>query len=168
MRRIAETPTEFLAEPRIGAAGMVHVAALVADLLHSAGAGVAHQALTAFETDQADQRNRLMLTAVAVWLLADAWVGARSGVTLLTLLDGTIRDLAASGPALAFIEQAERREELARTTLTALNLLPAGEDLRQAADRLSAVSATEDRARLVREALVRKAAEESADKFTRE
>ena len=180
MRRIAETPAEFLAEPRIGAAGTVHVAALVADLLRSAGAGVARQALAPFKTDQADQSNRLTLTAVAVWLLADDWVGARSGVALFTLLDTTIRDLAANGHALAFVEQAERREELARTILAALDLLPAGEDARQAADRLSAVSATErqrlirasraaeDRARLVREALVRKAAEESADKFTRE
>ena len=32
-RRLAETPEEFLAEPRIGQTGRAHVAAVVGDLL---------------------------------------------------------------------------------------------------------------------------------------
>ncbi|WP_260599213.1 hypothetical protein [Sphingomonas endolithica] len=178
MRRIAETPSEFLAEPRIGSAGTVHVAALVADLVRAAGFPVDRAALIPFESDRVDQRNRLSLAAVTIWLLAD--LPAPTVEAMLTLLGETIGDLAATGQARAFVEHAERREELARTALAALGLLPEGEDMRQAADRLSAVSASErqrlirasraaeDRARQVREALVRKAAEESADKYTRE
>jgi hypothetical protein len=178
MRRIAETPSEFLAEPRIGAAGTVHTAALVADLLRAAGFAVDRAVLAPFETDRVHQRNRLTLVAVTVWLLAD--VRAPSRDAMLALLAGTIAELATTGQAQAFVDHVERREELARTTLAALALLPEGEDARQAADRLSAVSASErqrllrasraaeDRARQVREALIRKAAEESADKYTRE
>ena len=36
-RRLADCPAEMLAEPRIGAAGAVHVAAVVADLLSDLG-----------------------------------------------------------------------------------------------------------------------------------
>mgnify|MGYP003580705592 CR=1 FL=1 len=74
----------------------------------------------------------------------------------------------------------ERREELVRTTVARLGLQPDGETAAQAADRLASVSgverrrllqasrAAEARARAIREALARKAAEESADKWTRE
>ena len=74
----------------------------------------------------------------------------------------------------------ERREELARVTLAAFELRPAGESLAQAQDRLQAISgaerkrlieavqAAEKRAREVREALLAKAAAEAADKDTRE
>lgn len=178
MRRIAETPAEFLAEPRIGAHGTVHTAALVSDLMRGASFPVDRAVLAPFESDRADQRGRLTLVAVAVWLLAD--LPAPSRDALVALLDETVADLAATGPARAFVDHAERREELARTVLAAFGLRPEGEDARQAADRLSAVSASErqrllrasraaeDRARQVREALIRKAAEESADKYTRE
>ena len=36
-RRLAETPEDFLHEPRIGSSGSVHVAAVVQDLLSSLG-----------------------------------------------------------------------------------------------------------------------------------
>lgn len=181
-RRLAETPGEFLAEPRIGAIGGVATAALVGDLLRGIGITGDGPALAPFEANRSTDRNRLMLVAVSVWLLADDWVAAAapSRKALLGLLGGTLGELAAAAHAHAFVEDSERREELARTVLAAFGLLPAGEDERQAADRLSAVSTTERqrlihasreaelRARLVREALVRKAAEESADKYTRE
>ena len=181
MRRLAETPAEFLGEPRIGALGSVATVALVGDLLRGAGLAAEPRTLARFVADGATERNRLMLVAIGVWLLADDWVPlAAAREQVLALLDATIGELATTGVARAFVEEAERREELARTTLAALALLPEGEDDRQAADRLSAVSATErqrliaasrageERARLVREALIRKAAEESADKYTRE
>jgi hypothetical protein len=181
-RRIAETPAEFLGEPRIGATGTVHAAALVADLLRASGIAASSDILAPFESDRASDRNRLMLVAIAVWLLFDDWTDRAnlSRDVLLDMLGNTIGELAATGRARVFVEDAERREELARTALAALGLLPEGEDARQAADRLSAVSATErqrllrasraaeERARQVREALIRKAAEESADKYTRE
>lgn len=181
MRRIAETPGEFLAEPRIGGTGTVVTSALVGDLLRSAGVPADRSVLDRFSTQRPAERNRLMLAAVVVWLLADDWVShAPTPGAMTDLLGDTVTELAATALAQAFVEDAERREELARTALAVLNLLPEGEDERQAADRLSSVSATErqrlisasraaeERARLVREALIRKAAEESADKYTRE
>jgi hypothetical protein len=77
-------------------------------------------------------------------------------------------------------EDAERREELARLTLARLGLRPAGESAAQAQDRFTSISSierarilkasqqAEQRARALREALAKKAAEESADKWTRE
>lgn len=181
MRRIAETPGEFLAEPRIGGTGTVATSALVGDLLRDAGVPADRSVLDRFAAARPAERNRLMLIAVVVWLLADDWVKHAPAREAMTgLLGDTVTELAATALAQAFVEDSERREELARTALAALNLLPEGEDARQAADRLSAVSATErqrlisasraaeERARLVREALIRKAAEESADKYTRE
>lgn len=88
--------------------------------------------------------------------------------------------LATSTSADRFVFDPERREELVRTVVARLGLLPQGETATQAADRLARVSgverqrlldasrATEERARAIREALARKAAEESADKWTRE
>ena len=74
----------------------------------------------------------------------------------------------------------DRREELARLALARLGFRPAGETVAQAQDRLTtlnsaerarvmkAAQVAEQRARQIREALARKAAEESADKWTRE
>lgn len=182
MRRLAETPEDFLAEPRIGETGQVVTAALVADLFHALGHQITAADLTGFAATSSVDRNRLMLVAIAVWLLADDWVAvaASDRATLAGLLGERISDLAGAGKADAFVSDAERREELARTVLAALGLVPAGETEAQANDRLSAVSAAErrrllrasrdaeERARAIREALIRKAAEESADKYTRE
>ena len=94
--------------------------------------------------------------------------------------DETVAELAAATPALKFVNDADRREELARVVLACLNYRPAGETVAQATDRLSSLSMTERRrlleasraaerrARAIREALAKKAAEESADKWTRE
>ena len=182
-RRLAEAPVEFTAEPRIAGAGTLAVAALVNDLLDGSGAGLDGADLQRFTgSDRRADRNRLMLTALAVWLLGDAWfVDERPGRdALLGLLDGTAAALADTAPSAAFIRDPDRREELARTALMALGAVPQGETSAQAADRLSAVSAAErvrllaasrqaeERARTVREALARKAAQEAADKWTRE
>ncbi len=179
MRRLAETPDDFLAEPRIGRAGELVIEALVGDLFHMLGH--APETADCLPGDLSD-RNRMQLMAVAVWLLADDWVAtaAPERATLATLLGERIGELAASARADQFIGDVERREELARTLISALGSVPAGESEAQAADRLSAVSMVErrrllrasqeaeERARAVREALIRKAAEESADKYTRE
>jgi len=88
--------------------------------------------------------------------------------------------MAVAAPAHRFTTDPERREELTRTMLARFGYLPAGETAAQAADRLAAISASErrrlleasraaeQRAREIREALARKAAQESADKWTRE
>lgn len=181
-RRLAETPEEFLAEPRIGRAGAVVTAALVGDLLQALGLSVTAGELRPFAGGGGPDRDRLILVAITVWLLADDWVAAAAPTraALLDLFGPCLADLAAAARVDLFVSDADRREELARTTLAALALTPEGETAAQAADRLSAVSAVERRrllrasreaearARAVREALIRKAAEESADKYTRE
>ena len=87
---------------------------------------------------------------------------------------------AAQVAARKFVSDPDRREELARFALARLGFRPAGETLAQAQDRLTtlnsaerarvlrAARAAEERSRQIREALTRKAAEESADKWTRE
>jgi hypothetical protein len=74
----------------------------------------------------------------------------------------------------------KRREEIVRSLLAVLELIPEGETEAQADDRLTRVSSAqrkrllaaareaEARAEVVREALAAKAAQEAADKYTRE
>lgn len=183
LRRVADTPPAFLDEPRIGAAGTVSVPAVVNDLLARLSQPAALPVLAPFRgTDRGADRNRLMLTLVLCWLLADeAFRGlAPPQPQVVSLLDDTARELAAHASALKYIEDPDRREELVRTALARLDLRPEGETPAQATDRLSALSAVERRrlldasraaearAREIRAALVRKQAEDSADKWTRE
>lgn len=181
--RLAETPADFLDEPKIAQHGRVAVAALVHDLLAGLGGKADVQALARFLSDdpRAD-RNRLALTMIVVWLLADEWfAGAGIDVRRIEafLIDG-VGELAAQSPAQQFAGDPDRRDELARTALARLGYRPEGETVTQASDRLTAISgverqrllaasrAAEQRAREVREALARQAAHESADKWTRE
>ena len=181
--RLAETPVEFLAEPRIGRAGAVSVAALVNDLLHQHGARAPEAELARFKgvTASAD-RNRLALVMIGVWLLADEWFLEQklAQAPLLEVFAEALPELALASPAHQFVNDADRREELARIVLARLDYRPSGETVEQAVDRLSSISGTErkrllaasraaeQRARQIREALARKAAEESADKWSRE
>lgn len=181
--RLAETPAEFLAEPRIGQAGDVFVPALVNDVLLMHGARAPAAALARFEESDARRgRNRLALVMVASWLLAHDWFvrAAPPQTAVLDLLDIDLRELAAGAPAHQFVNDPDRREELARIVLARLDLRPEGESIEQATDRLSSISGSErrrlleasraanQRAKEIREALARKAAEESADKWSRD
>lgn len=182
-RRLAETPDDFLAEPRIGRKGAVHVAAVVGDLCRLLGDPPAAAELAPVGGDDAKRdRNRLAVTLLLAWLLADEWFRqarlSRAGVLAL-LVDGA-SELAAFAAAERYVTDAERREELVRYALARLDYRPAGETVAQAQDRLTTLSGAErarvlkasraaaQRARAIREALARKAAEESADKWTRE
>jgi hypothetical protein len=182
-RRLADTPPDFLDEPRVAGSGRVAVPALVNDLAAMHGARVAFDVLAQFEGQSARaDRNRLAVAMIGAWLLADPWFLAQSldPAALVQVLAEVAGELAAATSAHRFTLDAERREELARTLLGRLDYRPAGETPAQATDRLAAISATdrrrlleasraaEQRAREIREALVRKAAEESADKWTRE
>lgn len=185
LHRLAETPAEFLAEPRIGKTGTVHVAALVNDVLALHGQRASLAALEHFSAADADvrrDRNRLALVMIALWLLADDWfvAAAPPQSQVLHLLVSVVTELAQAGAAHQFVEDPDRREELARVTLARLDYRPDGETLAQATDRLSRISGVErkrlleasrvaeQRAADIRAALARKAAEESADKWSRE
>jgi len=183
MRRLAETPADFFEEPRIRNTGRLAVGALVNDVLLQFGRRASEKELSPFLGEGVDRdRNRLQLVALGTWLLAHEEF-KQSGVnadTVLAVLNDSIGELAASTRADKCVNDAERREEFARFILARLQLRPAGETKAQASDRLAALSSTERkrllqesreaerRAREIREALARKAAQESADKWTRE
>ncbi len=182
-RRLAETPEEFLAEPRVGNVGQIHTAAVVGDLVRLLGHAVSARDLAPFSgSDRRGDRNRLGVTLVLAWLLADDWFvrNRPDAASLLTLFGTTAGELAEQTTATKLVTDPDRREELARVALARLGLRPAGETLAQAQDRLATLSsserqrvmrasrAAEERARAIREALVRKAAQESADKYTRD
>jgi hypothetical protein len=182
-RRLSETPEDFLAEPLIGSSGRIHVAAVVGDLLRRFGATPELNQLEPFTgVDERRDRNRLGITLVLCWLLSDEWFlkAKLSAGNLLHLLEAEAEELAGQVSTRKFIADPDRREELARVTLARLGFRPAGETIAQAQDRLSTISSSErarvmkaarvaeERARQIREAIARKAAEESADKWTRE
>jgi hypothetical protein len=181
-RRLAETPADFFDEPRINDNGQLAVAALVNDLLHKFGRRADMQELRPFTGESQRDRNRLQLVALATWLLAheDFKRAAVISDAILPVLTKSVAELAASTRADKCINDAERREEFVRFILARLQLRPGGETRAQASDRLAALSSTERqrllqesrdaerRARDIREALARKAAQESADKWTRE
>lgn len=181
--RLADIPMAFLAAPRIGGKGLVHTAALVNDLLAAHGTTAPLALLNTFAVeDNPTTRNWLALAGIVVWLLADDWFmgAAVPQQQLISILDADASALAAVTPAHDFVNDPDRREELARVVLARLGARPAGETEAQAADRLTSISgiarkrmveanrAAAERARLVREALARKAAEEAADKWSRD
>lgn len=185
-RRLAETPADFLAEPRIGSAGLVHVDAVVADTLTGLGGPALTEAqAAAFRAGPHEaraRRRRLRVQLLAAWLFSDpAFAGRALGGAVRDFLAGDeLAELAASADSPRILADPDRREELVRLGLRACGLRPAGETEAQAQDRLATVSSrerqrvvrasqqAEARVRAVRAALARKEAEEAADKWTRE
>jgi hypothetical protein len=183
-RRLAECPPDFLAEPRIGQLGVIHVDAVVADLLRALGGPTLDAAAGAQfrSTDAEGDRNRLALVLIACWLLAAPAFRERAiGGRVLPFLTGPA--LAALAPLVAArrcVEEDDRREELARLCLDGLDLRPAGETEAQAQDRLLTVSsaerrrvvaaarAAEARAAAIREAMRRQAAAAGPARHSRE
>ena len=196
MRRLAETPADMLAEPAMGAAAGVETGAVVGDVLRGLGL-LNPQAswLASLHPGTADknQRNFLRVMLIAGWLLADPWFRGKANPAAAQnwLYGSAITELAALTAADAFVKDDERREELARLCLKALDFVAQGESEAQSQDRLEAISSVErkrvveasrkvqeearkrraveeERARKVREEMERKSAEEAAAKGTRE
>jgi hypothetical protein len=183
-RRLAECPPEFLALPRVGETGAIHVDAVVSDLLRELGGeGLSPEAARQFQSrNRKADRARLSVVLLAGWLLHDAWFRDRPGFAepALQLLRDGLRELAATTPAARFVADPDRREELARVCLSALGLRPAGESIAQAQDRLATLNAAErqrvvsaarqaeERAQKIREAMKRQAQEEANAKAMRE
>jgi len=179
LHRLTDTPEDFLAAPRIEGEGAVHVAAVIADCVARWGELRQVKELEPFQKgDQAFLGAALVLA----WLLHDpsfeAWEGNAS--TALQAIKITAGELAPFVSARRFVEDPDRREELARFLLARLDLRPAGETENQAKDRLMTISTVERkrvlkaareaeaRSRAIREQLARKRAQESADKYMRE
>ena len=183
LRHLVETPRDFLDPPYLGKNGSVHVNALIFDLSHQIGEALDVAELGRFCNlpDTRKNANWLTLCAIGCWLLNDE--SLRKHVhkhILFPFFTQTLWALADEYAAQRYLLDSERREELIRITLPDLGLRPAGETEAQAQDRLQALSSTErrriiaaareaeKRAREIREALIRKAAAEAADKYTRE
>ena len=166
LRRIAETPGDFLAEPRIGRRGQVVTAAVAGDLCRFLGGAPAAAELAPIA---AAERNAQAVCLLLCWLLAAEWFRhlAPPAEAVLALLSDGAAELAAETPARRFLDDTERREELVRFALARLGYRPAGESRSQAEDRLTGLSAVErqrvlaasraaeKRAREIREALAR-------------
>ena len=183
LRRLAETPPDFLADPIVGKKGAVHTLAVVNDVLRLHGATSTDARLAGLgRATMAEDGNRLRLLLVLAWLLADDWFVQRKhgAVRILTAMSDAAAELAALVKAAAVVSDPERREELARLALARLSMRPAGESEAFARDRMTAMSTAErtrvlaasrqaeERARSIRAELARKAAQEAADKWGRE
>ncbi|MEI6212915.1 MAG: hypothetical protein WCP10_02325 [Desulfuromonadales bacterium] len=183
IHRLAECPPDFLAEPRIGSKSGIHTAAVVHDLLFELGgswpppSSVGH-----FGFASAERRNWLRLVAVASWLLYDDWFRTQRTFAkpALEWLRQGLNGIAELVTADLFVTDPDRREELARLCLSALGLLPSGENEHQAEDRLKSLNSVErvrliketqeqqKRARQLREEMRRKEAIEAAARVSRE
>ncbi|HEX7643260.1 MAG TPA: hypothetical protein VF472_13725 [Burkholderiaceae bacterium] len=125
------------------------------------------------------------LVPLCCWLLAEPGLRdlcdfASSAKGVRQLLGVTAIQLARHAKPRQIIDDVDRREELIRLALSDLDMRPAGETEAQAQDRLAAISsmererivraaqAAEARAKEIREALARQAAQEAANKWTRE
>ena len=182
LRRLIETPADFLEDPRTAdGSGIIHVPAVVADLLEFHGAGGINADSGAPEVLPTDRRSA-GITLLLCWLLADDELISQGvpAKDLLRLLTDGAAELGSQNSAARYRDDPERREEIVRYALARLDMRPAGETPIQAQDRLTTLSsiernrvlaasrAAEQRAREIREALARQAAQESADKYTRE
>lgn len=182
LQRVAQTPEDFLAEPALAGRPGVQVPAVVGDLCRMLGQPQPDAVLAGLAGSAKSERNRLAVTLLVSWVLAEPGLrpAAESCSALAELLVEGAAELARHTPSARFVADPDRREELVRFVLARLGLRPARESVAQAQDRLTSLSAAErarvlsaarvaeERARQIREQLARKAAQESADKWTRE
>lgn len=170
-RHLANCPEIFLEEPiQPSGQGTVNVAAVVSDLLVKMG----QQKLTPTEAkvyrypskkSVRKHRNRLRMTLLTTWLYSCSDLNSpEAGPRLRQWLPDGLNQLANLISAEEMVSDPDRREELARICLQAIELRPAGETSDQAANRLAALS-TVERERVVKEA---RAAEERARKVREE
>jgi hypothetical protein len=181
-RRRAECPPELLGAARLGREDGVHADAIVFDVISGLDAAAADpEGLREFAPPAATSARYLSLVLLGCWLLADDWFRGR--LDLAQPARGWLRTLAPLAETVQpelFVRDPDRREELVRHCLASLHLDPAGETPEQAEDRLRTLDSLERarlvrdtreqqaRARQLREAMKKKAAEEAAAKANRE
>ena len=183
IHRLSECPDDFLAPPQIGGRGTVSVAAVVGDTLQVLGAELPKEWTASLLPAQADAtaENWLRACLVTCWLASDeALATLVTGAQFLGFLSDGLHRMANLVRADLLVEDPDRREELGRLFLRAAGVLPAGETVEQAADRLATLDsasrarveaearAAEERAREVRAAVERKRAQEAAARASRE
>lgn len=184
-RRLADCPLDLRGRLRDGEDWFVEVPAVLSDVLEDIGGPPLRRAEADRVRWAAGPRadDLLGLQVRVAWVLDDGWFTDRPGrfaaAARRLLLDG-LADHADVVRADTVVTDPDRREELVRRVLAALDLVPEGESADQAADRLRALDsaerarilrdtrAAEARAQRVRDELARKAAEEAAARYDRE
>jgi len=150
---------------------------VVSDVLLMAGGNALNATEAArFEVEEPRWRRLVLVTC---WLVADPTLLACGSAALSEwLLARELFTLSLLVAPLRFVRDPDRREELARVTLRALSLTPAGETEAQATDRLSTVDsvkrhevllaakAAEERAAAVRKAMEEERAREAAARYS--
>lgn len=141
--RLSECPPEFLMEPKCGDGGIIHVGAVVSDLMVSMG-GTALEKTEArlFWTPDAKRRNYRRVVLICSWIFHDSWFrdAKRFSKQALSFLKSDLDDLSKLVNADLFVTDPDRREELVRLCLNALDLIPQDEKESQALDRLETLN----------------------------
>ena len=140
LRRLAECPPDFLAAPLQHGQGEIHVAAIANDVLRDLGGAPSPDELGAWNGENETSTEQLRLICVACWWSHDDWFRAHRDENLALAaqlwLSSDLGDLSLLVETRQWLNDADRREELARRALAALQILPQGESRNQAADRL--------------------------------
>lgn len=181
LRRLAATPAAFLGEPRVRTGGHVVVEAVVFDTINDLGHRMTADELDHFARRDPRERNWLRVVLIASWLVhEEPFRQAQVGQRVLHWLTRDTRELSEVVVAGQFVSDPDRREELARRLLAALDWIPAGETAPQAADRLTTVDSVErarvladtavkrHRAQQVRKKMEEERAREAAARYSRE
>lgn len=182
LRRLEDTPVEFYTLPVNGAPDSMAVHALIADLCRTLGTPFNIKDINRLCVGRgviSDNTYRLM--AVGTWFLSDTSLTfLLTPSALYTVIEKSLAQLSYERNVEYYLFEEDGREEFVRAVLRDLGARPEGETIAQAEDRLSAVSSQARRvvmgeaaeglarARQLRAALAKKAAEEAADKYMRE
>jgi hypothetical protein len=181
LRRMSECPEDFLEPPAHGKQPGIDVVAIVCDQIRALRAEPPPEAEShAIERIRTVGLRRQQFMALVAWLFCDDWFLARPALVPAMWPVYVSQELAHLAdvvqPATA-VHDADRREELVRTCLRGLGLRPEGETETQAQDRLAmldsaerqrvlrATAAAERRAREIREAMARAAAQDAASRY---
>jgi hypothetical protein len=184
-RRLAETPSEFLSPVLAKESGAVNLAAIVSDLIADLGGEpLPAEMAKRFEAREKARDDELRLVLIASWLLHDRWFTdqRRFAPGALSFLSNGLAAAAKLVKPAKFVSDPDRREELARMCLAALDLVPAGESEIVARDRLTTLSSVErqrviaetrraqeeQRRRKIEEEMARQKAAEAAPAWGRE
>lgn len=162
-------------------AQLEHLPALVHDLLFRHQQNFSAEIINPFRKNPR-QANWYSHCLLLVYFYADAEFSKTplDAYQLANALQEKSKELQSIGDIQLYIDDVDHREEFIRLALAAVNLHPLGETPEQAADRLiscssierkrvlEAAKAAEERASKIREALARQAAQEAANKMSRE
>lgn len=183
--RLASIPGDFMKEfsEKVSSKTDLNLPALVNDLLLDTGdRPLSAEEVKALESSADNNYRRLV--SIFCHIYHDRYFimnNPEAGLIRKLMFSQHLSTLGKSvSKAELFISDPDRREELCRLALRAVNLFPQGENENRAKERLGTLDSVErkkildktrqaqERAREIREAMLRKEAEEAASKMSRE